>query len=52
MDGKDSRFGSVRGDIKDLSDLTQMTNLEELALCNQKIEDISRLKDLPLKNCI
>ena len=49
VDGKDSRFGSVRGDIKDLSDLTQMTNLEELALCNQKIEDISRLKDLPLK---
>ena len=49
VDGKDSSFGSVRGDIKDLSDLAQMTNLEELALCNQKIEDISRLKDLPLK---
>lgn len=49
VDGKDSSFGSVRGDIKDLSDLVQMTNLEELALCNQKIEDISRLKDLPLK---
>ena len=26
-----------------------MTNLEELALCNQRIEDISGLKDLPLK---
>ena len=49
VDGKDSSFGSVRGSITDLSDLTQMVNLEELALCNQKIEDISRLKDLPLK---
>ena len=49
MDGKDSSFGSVRGDIKDLSDLAQMTNLEELALCNQEIEDISGLKELPLK---
>ena len=49
VDGKDSSFGSVRGDIKDLSDLAQMTNLEELALCNQKIEDISGLKELPLK---
>ena len=49
IDGKDNNFGSVRGSIKDLSDLTQMTNLEELALCNQRIEDISGLKDLPLK---
>ena len=49
VDGKDSSFGSVRGDITDLSDLAQMTNLEELALCNQRIEDISGLKDLPLK---
>lgn len=49
IDGKDSSFGSVRGSITDLSDLTQMTNLEELALCNQRIEDISDLKDLPLK---
>ena len=35
--------------ITDLSDLAQMVNLEELALCNQKIEDISGLKELPLK---
>lgn len=49
VDGKDSSFGSVRGNITDLSDLTQMVNLEELALCNQKIEDISGLKELPLK---
>ena len=49
IDGKDSSFGSVRGSITDLSDLAQMTNLEELALCNQRIEDISGLKDLPLK---
>ena len=49
VDGKDSNFGSVRGDINDLSDLAQMTNLEELALCNQEIEDISGLKELPLK---
>ncbi|MBU5679656.1 protein kinase domain-containing protein [Blautia sp. MSJ-9] len=49
IDGKDNNFGSVRGSITDLSDLTQMTNLEELALCNQRIEDISGLKDLPLK---
>ena len=39
VDGKDSSFGSVRGNITDLSDLAQMVNLEELALCNQKIED-------------
>lgn len=49
VDGKDSSFGSVRGNITDLSDLAQMINLEELALCNQKIEDISGLKELPLK---
>lgn len=49
VDGKDSSFGSVRGNIADLSDLVQMVNLEELALCNQKIEDISGLKELPLK---
>lgn len=49
IDGKDNNFGSARGSITDLSDLTQMTNLEELALCNQRIEDISGLKDLPLK---
>ena len=49
VDGKDSGFGSVRGNITDLSDLAQMVNLEELALCNQKIEDISGLKELPLK---
>jgi hypothetical protein len=49
VDGKDSSFGSVRGNITDLSDLAQMVNLEELALCNQKIEDISGLKELPLK---
>ena len=49
VDGKDSSFGSVRGNIIELSDLAQMVNLEELALCNQKIEDISGLKELPLK---
>lgn len=49
VDGKDSSFGSVRGNITDLLDLAQMVNLEELALCNQKIEDISGLKELPLK---
>ena len=49
VDGKDSSFGSVRGNITDLSDLAQMVNLEELALCNQKIEDISGLKELHLK---
>ena len=49
VDGNDSSFGSVRGNITDLSDLAQMVNLEELALCNQKIEDISGLKELPLK---
>lgn len=49
VNGKDSSFGSVRGNITDLSDLAQMVNLEELALCNQKIEDISGLKELPLK---
>lgn len=52
VDGKDSSFGSVRGNITDLSDLAQMVNLEELALCNQKIEDISGLKELPLKKTL
>ena len=36
VDGKDSSFGSVRGNIADLSDLAQMVNLEELAMCNNR----------------
>ena len=31
VDGKGSSFGSVRGDIKDLSDMAQMTNLEAVS---------------------
>lgn len=49
MEGKDSDFGSARGNITDLTDLTMMKNLETLALCNQEIEDISALENLPLK---
>lgn len=49
VEGKDSEFGSARGNITDLTDLTMMKNLETLALCNQEIEDISALKNLPLK---
>lgn len=49
VEGKDSEFGSVRGNITDLTDLTMMKNLENLALCNQEIEDISVLENLPLK---
>ena len=49
VEGKDSEFGSVRGNITDLTDLTMMKNLENLALCNQEIEDISALENLPLK---
>ena len=49
VEGKDSDFGSVRGNITDLTDLTMMKNLENLALCNQEIEDISALENLPLK---
>ena len=49
VEGKDFDFGSVRGNITDLTDLTMMKNLENLALCNQEIEDISALENLPLK---
>ena len=49
VEGKDSDFGSARGNITDLTDLTMMKNLENLALCNQEIEDISALENLPLK---
>lgn len=49
VEGKDSEFGSARGSITDLTDLTMMKNLETLALCNQEIEDISALENLPLK---
>lgn len=49
VEGKDSEFGSARGNITDLTDLTMMKNLENLALCNQEIEDISVLENLPLK---
>ena len=49
VEGKDSDFGSARGNITDLTDLTMMKNLETLALCNQEIEDISALETLPLK---
>ena len=49
VEGKDSDFGSARGNITDLTDLTMMKNLETLALCNQEIEDISALENLPLK---
>ena len=36
------------GDIKDLSLLARMPNLQELYLCRQEIEDLSPLKGLPL----
>ena len=49
VEGKDSDFGSARGNITDLTDLTMMKNLETIALCNQEIEDISALENLPLK---
>ena len=49
VEGKDSDFGSARGNITDLTDLTMMKNLETLALCYQEIEDISALENLPLK---
>lgn len=49
VEGKDSEFGSARGSITDLTDLTMMKNIENLALCNQEIEDISALENLPLK---
>ena len=49
VEGKDSDFGTARGNITDLTDLTMMKNIETLALCNQEIEDISALENLPLK---
>lgn len=49
VDGKDNDFGSTRGSIADLADLSQMKNLEVLALCNEKIDDLSPLAGLPLR---
>lgn len=49
VDGKDNDFGSTRGSIADLADLSQMKNLEVLALCNEKINDLSPLAGLPLR---
>ena len=49
VDGKDNDFGSTRGSISDLTDLSQMKNLEVLSLCNEKIDDLSPLAGLPLR---
>lgn len=39
----------IRGEIEDLSELSKMTNLKELFLCDQKITDISPLAGLPIE---
>ena len=49
VDNKADDFGSTRGSIADLTDLSQMKNLEVLALCNEKINDLSPLAGLPLR---
>lgn len=40
---------TTRGPIISLADLSAMTHLSELSLPNQKISDLSPIKDLPLK---
>lgn len=49
VDNKADDFGSTRGSIADLTDLSRMKNLEVLALCNEKIDDLSPLAGLPLR---
>ena len=49
VDNKADDFGSTRGSIADLTDLSQMKKLEVLSLCNEKIDDISPLAGLPLR---
>lgn len=49
VDNKADDFGSTRGSIADLTDLSQMKNLDVLSLCNEKIDDISPLAGLPLR---
>lgn len=49
VDNKADDFGSTRGSISDLTDLSRMKNLEVLSLCNEKIDDISQLAGLPLR---
>lgn len=41
--------GMVNGGITDLSVLTNLPNLKEVFLCNQKISDISSLQELPIE---
>ena len=41
--------GMVNGGITDLSVLTNLPNLKEVFLCNQKISDISPLQELPIE---
>lgn len=41
--------GMVNGGITDLSVLTNLPNLKEVFLCNQKISDISLLQELPIE---
>lgn len=41
--------GRPYGNISDLSLLEKMPNLKELYLCGQQIEDLTPLKDLPLR---
>ena len=41
--------GRPYGNISDLSLLAKMPNLKELYLCGQQIEDLTPLKDLPLR---
>lgn len=44
-----SQYMDVKGDIKTLDDILKMPNLEELALYNQRISDISQLKGLKIR---
>ena len=47
QDGFNDRM--VNGGITDLSVLTNLPNLKEVFLCNQKISDISPLQELPIE---
>lgn len=46
---KDWEFGREKGSIVSLSDLSALPNLTDLEICNQKIRDITPLRNLPIQ---
>lgn len=45
----DQEFGSKKGSIVTLSDLSAMPNLTDVEICNQNIRDLTPLKNLPVQ---